>query len=236
MGSTESSVGHTGVYLVDDHPSIRDVIRARINDVIDMEICGETGSSEEALRQIEEDPPTVAIVDLSLEDSHGLDLIESLHVQYPDVQPIVFSMYDEKAYAKRTLEAGGSGYLMKRESTSTLVEAIRTASKGGVYLSKKMTSQILGNVNSESSGPKFPIDELTDRELTVVQMLGQGYSINEITGRLSLARKTIETYRRRAKEKLGYETVSNLLQFAFRWTYAQDTEETSTGSPSSVDQ
>lgn len=224
MSTSYDGASHIDVYLVDDHPPIRDAIRSRLDEVIDMEVCGETGSSEEALHQIEELKPEVAVVDLSLKDGHGLDLIEALHVRCPSVQPVVFSMYDEKTYAERALRAGGSGYLMKKESTDALVEAIRTASEGGVYMSEKMTSRILDNV-AEGGGTNFPIDELTDRELSVVQMLGQGYSVEEIKDRLNLARKTVETYRRRAKEKLGFDKVSELLQFAILRTYGQDATE-----------
>jgi DNA-binding NarL/FixJ family response regulator len=225
MSSEDYSAGHIGVYLVDDHPPIRVAIRDRIDGIIDMEVCGESGSSEEALHQIREVAPTVAVVDLCLEDGHGFDLIENLRVQCPDVRPVVFSMYNEKTYAKRTLRAGGSGYLMKNDSTSALMEAIRTASEGDVYLSEKMTSRVLGHMDGESPGPSFPIDELTDRELSVLQMLGEGYSVEEIGERLDLARKTIETYRRRAKEKLGFDKVSKLLQFAILWRYGQGTGE-----------
>ena len=229
MASNSSAAGHISVFIVDDHPSIRDALRNRISEVMDMDVCGEAGSSEEALRQIEELGPTVVVIDLSLEDGLGLDLIEYLGVRCPDVRPVVFSMYEEKTYAERVLRAGAAGYVMKTESPSTLVKAIRAASNGNVYLSKRMTSRTLGKV-ADGGGPNFPIDELTDRELSVVQMIGQGYSIDEITDRLNLALKTIETYRRRAKEKLGFETVSELLQFAVMWTYGQgqkkkDTQE-----------
>ncbi len=224
MASSYNGTGHIDVYLVDDHPPIRDAIRSRIDEVIDMEVCGETGSSEEALHQIQELGPEVAVVDLSLEDGHGLDLIEALQVQCPSVQTVVFSMYDEKTYAERALRAGASGYIMKKRSTDALVEAIRTASEGGVYMSERMTSRILDNV-ADGGGTNFPIDELTDRELSVVQMLGEGYSVEDITDRLNLARKTVETYRRRAKEKLGFDKVSELLQFAILRRYGKDAQE-----------
>jgi len=217
--------GHIGVYLVDDHPAIRDAIRSQIDGIIDMEVCGGTGSATEAVHQVEERDPEAAVVDISLEDGHGLDLIENLSVRCPNVQPVVFSMYNESVYAERALRAGAAGYLMKKESSSVLMEAIRTASDGGIYLSKKMMSQIVGKVaGGGANHPSFPIDELTDREMSVFQMLGQGYSIEEIKDRLNLARKTIETYRRRAKDKLGLDTVSELLQYAVKWTYGQGTQ------------
>ncbi|MFO8100200.1 MAG: response regulator transcription factor [Salinibacter sp.] len=224
MASNGSPDSHISTFIVDDHPSIRDAIRSRIDEVMDIDVSGEAGSSEEALRQIEELGPTVTVIDLSLEDGHGLDLIENLNARCPDVRAVVFSMYEEEVYAERALRAGAAGYVMKTKSPSALVEAIRRASEGNVYLSERMTSRILSKV-AGGEGPNFPIDELTDRELSVVQMLGQGYSVEEITDRLNLARKTIETYRRRAKEKLGFETVSDLLQFALMWTYRQSGQE-----------
>ena len=238
--SSSNRKDHIGVYLVDDHPAIRDAIGDKIASLIDVEVCGETGSSEEAVREIEELRPEVSVVDISLEDGHGIELIKTLRTRCPEVQPVVFSMYDETVYAERALRAGASGYLMKSDSTDALVDAIRCAHDGGVYLSEKMTSRVLGKIGrGRSDGPSFPIDELTDREMTVFQMLGNGYSIEEIQDRLSLARKTIETYRRRAKNKLGFDTVSELLQYAVQWTYGQGTdgdEDEPPGPPVPADQ
>ena len=224
MSSNDRSTDHIRVYLVDDHPAIREAIRDTIEGTIDMEICGETSSSDEAFREIEELRPDVAIVDISLNDAHGLDLVQNVRSQYPDVRMIVFSMYDENVYAERAIRAGAAGYLMKSEPTKNIIEAVRSAHEGEVYLSRKMSSRILNKVAmGRTSEPSFAIDELTDREMAVFQMLGQGYSVQEIQDRLSLSRKTIETYRRRAKEKLGFETVSELLQYAVQWTYGQGT-------------
>jgi DNA-binding NarL/FixJ family response regulator len=218
------STNHIRVYMVDDHPAIREAIRDTIEGTIDMEICGESSSSDEAFRDIEELRPDVAIVDISLNDAHGLDLVQNVRAQYPDVRIVVFSMYDENVYAERAIRAGAAGYLMKSEPTKNIVEAIRSAHEGEVYLSSKMSSRILNKVAmGRTSEPSFAIDELTDREMAVFQMLGQGYSVQEIQDRLSLSRKTIETYRRRAKEKLGFDTVSELLQYAVQWTYGQGT-------------
>jgi DNA-binding NarL/FixJ family response regulator len=191
---------------------------------MDMEICGQASSSDEAFRMIEKLKPDVAIIDISLNDAHGLDLVQNVRAQYPDVKMIVFSMYDENVYAERAIRAGASGYLMKSEPTKSVIEAIRSVHRGEVYLSRRMASRILNKVAmGRSSQPSFAIDELTDREMAVFQMLGQGYSVQDIQDRLSLSRKTIETYRRRAKEKLGFDTVSELLQYAVQWTYGQGT-------------
>lgn len=224
MSDNNRSTDHIRVYMVDDHPAIREAVRDTIESTIDMEICGESSSSDEAFRDIEELEPDVAIVDISLNDAHGLDLVQNVRAQYPDVRLVVFSMYDENVYAERAIRAGASGYLMKSEPTENIVEAIRSANDGEVYLSRQMSSRILNKVAmGRSSEPSFAIDELTDREMAVFQMLGQGYSVQEIQDRLSLSRKTIETYRRRAKEKLGFDTVSELLQYAVQWTYGQGT-------------
>ena len=224
MSTNSRSTDHIRVYLVDDHPAIREAIRDTIEGTIDMEICGETSSSDDAFREIEELQPDVAVIDISLNDAHGLDLVQNVRSQYPDVRTIVFSMYDENVYAERAIRAGASGYLMKSEPTQNIIEAIRSAYDGEVYLSRKMSSRILNKVAmGRTAEPSFAIDELTDREMAVFQMLGQGYSVQEIQDRLSLSRKTIETYRRRAKEKLGFDTVSELLQYAVQWTYGQGT-------------
>jgi len=224
MPSNQRPTDHIRVYLVDDHPAIREAIRDTVEGAIDMEICGETDSSDEAFRDIEELRPDVVVVDISLNDAHGLDLVQNVRSQYPEVRMIVFSMYDENVYAERAIRAGAAGYLMKSEPTKNIVEAVRRAHDGEVYLSRKMSSRILNKVAmGRTSEPSFAIDELTDREMAVFQMLGQGYSVQEIQDRLSLSRKTIETYRRRAKEKLGFDTVSELLQYAVQWTYGQGT-------------
>lgn len=210
------------VLVVDDHPAIRDAIKDTISGKMDMEVIGEAESGYEAFHVIEKKSPDVAIVDISLKDGHGLDLVQNIRIQYPDVQVVVFSMYDESVYAERAIRAGASSYLMKSESTQVVVDAIRTVMRGEIYLSRQMASRILSKVAvGRSSSPGFAIDELTDREMSVFQMLGQGHSVEEITDRLSLSRKTVETYRRRAKEKLGFDTVAELLQYAVQWTHAQ---------------
>ncbi len=226
MSSPQSPTNHIRTYVVDDHPAIREAIRDTIEATIDMDLCGESGSSEEAFRDIEELKPDVAIVDISLDDAHGLDLVRNVRAQYPDVRILVFSMYDEHVYAERAIRAGASGYLMKSEPTQNIITAIRRVHEGDVYLSDNMSSRISNEAAAgRTSEPSFAIDELTDREMAVFQMLGQGYNVEEIQDRLSLSRKTIETHRRRAKEKLGFDTVSELLQYAVRWTDGQSTSE-----------
>lgn len=222
-GKTKGA-GHIRVFLVDDHPPIREAISDRIHDRMSLEVCGETGRADDAFDRIEELEPDVVVVDISLTDGHGLDLIQNVQAQSPSVGIMVYSMYEEDIFAERAVRAGASGYLMKSASTEKLLEAIRSVHEGEVFLSRRMSSRILNKVaGGQTSEETFPIDALTDRELAVFQMLGEGYGIEEIQDRLNLARKTVETYRRRAKEKLNVDTVSDLLQYAFQWTSGQGT-------------
>ncbi|ARA91840.1 DNA-binding response regulator [Rhodothermaceae bacterium RA] len=210
------------VMVVDDHPAVCEALADTIGNKTDMTLAGETQSASEAMDLVSKLHPDVAIVDISLEDAHGLDLVQNIRDQYPDVQVVVFSMYDEAAYAERAIRAGALGYVMKSEPTYSVIEAIRTVMRGEVYLSRRMASRILSKVvKGRSKHLGFAIDELTDREMAVFQMLGQGHNVEDIADRLNLSRKTVETYRRRAKEKLGFDTVAELLQYAVQWTYGQ---------------
>ena len=212
----------TRVLIVDDHPAIREAIANTIATKLDIEVVGEADSADNALRLIEKHRPDVAVVDISLNDTHGLDLVQNIRSLFNDTKVVVFSMYDEQVYAERAIRAGASGYLMKSEPTQNICQAIRSVQQGDIYLSQRMFSRILGKVASNrSKAPGFAVDELTDREMAVFQMLGEGHSIEAIADRLSLSRKTAEAYRRRAKEKLSLDTVGELIQYAVRWVHSQ---------------
>jgi DNA-binding NarL/FixJ family response regulator len=222
MSSPKSTSSRIRVLVVDDHPAIREAIADIIADKMGMELVGQASNADEAFQIVQKMQPDVAVIDISLEDAHGLDLVQNIRAQYPHVQVVVFSMYDESVYAERAIRAGASGYLMKSEPTQSVVEAIRSVMQGEVYLSRRMASRMLSKIaTGRSSSPGFAIDQLTDREMAVFQMLGEGYSVQEITQRLNLSRKTVETYRRRVKEKLDFETVAELLQYAVQWRYGQ---------------
>ena len=222
----------TSVFLIDDHPVIRSAVREAIAAEDDLTVCGEASTVDEAFHQIETRAPDVAIVDISLQDGHGLDLIQNIEAQYPDVDRIVFSMYNERVYAERAIRAGALGYVMKNQPTNQLIEAIRHVEDDDLYLSKSMTSRLLNKAASRQDSDSTSVtSQLTDRELSVFQMLGQGHSVEEIKTRLNLARKTIETYRRRAKEKLGFESVADLLRYAVKWTRTQGPGEETIPAP-----
>ncbi len=215
------------IFVVDDHPAIQEALAATVGSESDLELVGSARTATEGMEQIRELRPDVVVVDISLEDAHGLDLVHQIRSELPETQVVVFSMYDEVAYAERAIRAGAMGYVMKSESTQSVVEAIRTVMQGEVYLSHRMASRILSKVVRGRSVQHHMVslDTLTDREMAVFQLLGQGYSIEEIMQRLNLSRKTVETYRRRAKEKLGFSSVSELLQFAVQWTYQHTRQE-----------
>lgn len=211
--------------MIDDHPAIREALAHTINGRRDLTFVGEAESTSEAVELIGSVNPDVAVVDISLKEGHGLDLVEEIRSKFTDVQVIVFSMYDETAYAERAIRAGALGYVMKSAPIQDVVEAIREAAAGRIYLSRNMASRMLTRMVKGRLRPglKFAVDELTDRELAVFHMLGEGLSVDEIADRLGLSRKTVEAYRRRAKEKLGLDTVSELLQHAVHWASGRKT-------------
>lgn len=215
------------IFIVDDHPAIREALASAINLKEDMEAIGSVGTVEEALSRIREDEPHVIVVDISLEDGDGLTLIDQIRANGSDAGILVYSMYDESVYAERALRAGALGYIPKSESTEEVMNALRSVAQGEVYLSDPMASKILSKVIQRQDYAAAPLEQLTDRELTVFRMLGEGASVREIADQLDLSRKTIETYRRRAKEKLGYDTVQGLLRFAVQWAGEGSTEQNS---------
>ncbi len=213
------------VMVVDDHPAVRDAVAIAIGAQPDMSLTGVAGSAAEAFEVMRGGDPDVAVVDISLGDAHGLDLVQSLRAERPGLKVVVFSMYDEAVYAERALRAGALGYVRKSEPTSSVTDAIRAAAEGEIYLARRAASRLLARVangTDAGDGEATGLSELTDREMAVFQLLGQGQTADDISDRLNLSRKTVETYRRRAKEKLGLDSVAELLQFAIRWTYAQD--------------
>lgn len=212
----------TAVYMVDDHPVICKAVANALDDTLGVELYGYATSFEEAHSQIEVDEPDVVIVDVSLPDTHGLDLTKAIKSLNSNVAVLVFSMYDETVYAERALRAGASGYVMKTAPVSRLVEAIRRIERGETYLSPRMSNRIVRRMAQTGSAEAcFSIDELTERELEIFRMLGHGYSVDAIQDELDLSRKTVETHRRRAREKLDLDSISELLQYALQWTFVE---------------
>lgn len=204
------------VCVVDDHPHLREAVADAIETAADMEVCGEAGNVSDGFREIETSSPCVAVIDLSLEDNYGLTLIENVRAEVRDVGSLAFSVYDERVYARRALEAGASGYLMKTEPTRRLIDAIRSVHRGEIVLSDETALRLFQDVAERaSSKDQLPFSELSGEEKEVARLLSQGKRPEKVQDRLGLSSQVLETHRRRAKETLGLEQISGLLQHAF---------------------
>ena len=220
---TQADKGKTKVIIVDDHPIIRQGLAELINHEQDLVVCGYAEDAHEALGIIKETEPNIVIVDISLKETSGMDLTKDIKAQYPNLPVLVLSMHDESLYAERMLRAGAKGYVMKAEATENVVTAIRKILSGQIYVSDKMAAKMVRKLvgGSPDAGASV-IERLSDRELEVFRMIGQGYGTRQIAERLHLSIKTIETYREHIKEKLNLADASELLQYAIQWTHSQD--------------
>jgi len=208
------------IFIVDDHTMFREGLRQLIDREPDMTVCGDAAGAEEALEKIEDSKPDLAIVDLSLSGSTGIDLIKTLKIKYADLPVLVVSMHEESVYAERALHAGATGYVMKQEPAKTVKVAIRKVLGGDMHLSEKMTASLLGKFMSggQTVLPVSPIDKLSDRELEVFRMLGQGKMTRQIAAELNLTIATINSFRNRIKEKLNLKNSAELVMQAIQWT------------------
>lgn len=216
--SKGDSVSPISVLIVDDHPAICEALSAAIDGADGIQVLGTAGNVDATLAFLEGHTPDVVVVDISLADGSGLSLINSIEARTPSARVLVYSMYDGRVYADQSLRAGALGFVPKSTPTTDLLTAIHVVSRGEVYVSKKMESKIVRSVAGRGTYVTDPEDQLSDRELTVFKMIGSGNSVREIANHLKLSRKTVETYRRHVKQKLGYETVDELLRFAVLWT------------------
>jgi len=211
----------TNILIVDDHPLVRAGIAQLIGDCPDLAVCGEAANMAEALRQIDISPPDLAIIDLSLAGGSGLDLIEHIKARNLNILMLVASMHDETLYAERVLAAGARGYINKQEAQSNIIRAIRQVLGGKVYLSEAMTERLLrGMVDARVD--KRDIDGLSNRELQVFELIGQGVPASQIASQLNLSIKTIETHQANIKKKLGLNSAHELNQRAIRWVMNEE--------------
>ncbi|MEY2546288.1 MAG: hypothetical protein QOG48_1405 [Verrucomicrobiota bacterium] len=218
--------GHTQrkhrIFLIDDHPLVREGLASLINQQQDMTVCGQAEDSAEAITRIREDRPDVALVDISLKNESGLELVKNLEAEFPLVALIVLSMHDEALYAERALRAGARGYVMKRETTKNVLTAIRRVLAGDVYVSERVVNAMARRMNSRKPNAATPVEQLSDRELEIFRLLGQGRTTSQIAEDLHLSLKTVQAYCARAKEKFGVNSLSELLRAAIRWEDAMN--------------
>jgi DNA-binding NarL/FixJ family response regulator len=206
------------IFLVDDHPLVREWLTNLINQQPDLVVCGESENAPQALQAIAASKPDVAIVDISLKDSSGIELIKDLKESQPGVAVLVLSMHDEAHYAERALRAGAKGYVMKRDTTKKVIEGIRRVLEGKLYISEKVGEMLAVRfVAGDRAGSRSEIEQLSDRELEVFEMLGQGLGTRQIAETLRVSIKTIQAYCARMKEKLNLKSATELLREAIRW-------------------
>lgn len=209
------------IFLIDDHPLVREGLTNLINGQGDLMVCGEAEDSAGAMAGIATSRPDVALIDISLKNESGLELLKNLDSQFPLVALIVLSMHDEALYAERALRAGARGYVMKRETTKSVLSAIRRVLQGSVCVSERVVNSMarrLGLSGKASAGS--PVERLSDRELEIFRLLGQGRTTSQIADDLHLSLKTVQAYCARAKEKFGVNSQGELLRAAIRWEVA----------------
>ena len=210
------------VLLVDDHPLVRDGLVNLISQQTDLQICGEAGNEPQALDLIRTVRPDVAIVDISLETGSGIELIKSIKAMFPAVTILVLSMHDESLYAERALRAGARGYVMKCEAAKKVIEAIRCVLAGQLYVSNKIAALMAEKfVEGRPAANASPIEQLSNRELEVFQLLGLGHNTRQIADHLHVGFKTVQAYCARIKEKLKLANATELLREAIRWQESQ---------------
>ena len=199
------------VLIVDDHPIVRQGLKRMIDAEADLEVCGEADSEPNARSAVRELDPDIVIVDLSLQDGDGLELVRALHAHHPEIPMLVLSMHDEAIYAERMLAEGASGYIMKQAAADQLLTALRTVLQGDTFLSPEMAAVQKEAANKMGSDP---LQRLSNRELQVLNLVGRGVSSRDIANELGLSVKTVESHRQSIKRKLHLLTNSQLLKYA----------------------
>lgn len=214
----ETGQPKANVFIVDDHPLVREWLTNLINQQTDLAVCGESESAPQAFSAIAACRPDVAIVDISLKDSSGIELIKNLKESCPGVAVLVLSMHEESHYAERALRAGAKGYVMKGETTQKVVQAIRRILEGKLYVSGPLTEAMAaGFVGGRTLSGDSPLGLLSDRELEVFEMLGRGLGTRQIAETMGISFKTVQAYCARMKEKLNLASGTELLREAIRW-------------------
>lgn len=213
------------VLLIDDHPFMRAGLAQLINAQPDLVVCGEAGNPVEAFQSLAKIKPELVLSDLTMPGRSGLEFIKDLRAALPDLAILVVSMHDEVVFAERALRAGARGYIMKEAGGENLLAAIRQVLRGEVYVSPRMSSQILNNLSTRRPrGSTSPIEQLTDREFEVFQLIGQGKSTRDVAEQLHLSSKTVDVHRSHIKEKLGLKDTTALIRHAVRWVETQTVE------------
>jgi DNA-binding NarL/FixJ family response regulator len=220
----KSNGGKSRVYLVDDHAMFREGLRQLIERDPEIVVCGDADEAGAALQGINTTHPDLVIVDISLGGTSGIDLIKAIKKEYEDLPVLVVSMHDESLYAERAMRAGAMGYVMKHEPSKTVKAAIRKVLGGDMHLSDKMASSMVGKfMRGNTEQPASPLEALSDRELEVFRMLGQGKGVRVIADEMNVTIATINSFRNRIKEKLHLKTSTEVMLRAIQWVQDETT-------------
>lgn len=209
------------IFVVDDHPIVRKGLAAQFAELTDVVICGEADDVVDAFTRIAEAQPDLVIIDISLKNSNGIDLVKRLKARFPNLRTLIWSMYPEALYAERALGAGANGYVNKGCSPAQFMEAVRAVLDGKTFISSEMSEKILGRISGKKEQQTSYIEKLTDRELQAFEYLGQGLTTQQIALKMHVSPKTIDTYRARIKEKLSLANATELIQHAVRWSMGE---------------
>jgi DNA-binding NarL/FixJ family response regulator len=217
-----SQAGKDKVFLVDDHPIVRQGLALLIDREADLCVCGEADGGSGVLQAIAELRPNIVVLDISLNGPDGIDILKTLRMREPALPVLVLSMHDEVTYAERALRAGANGYIMKQEATERVLVAIRRILRGEVYLSDRLTSRMLQNfVGGSAPSADSPVSSLSDRELEVFRLIGEGHATRQIADELHISIKTVESYQAHIKEKLALRNARELVQHAIQWSVSE---------------
>lgn len=212
------------IFILDDHPMMREGLATLVRREPDLEVCGEAESANEALEKIGRLRADLVLADITLPDKSGLEFIKDAQAMHPGISILVISMHDEAIYAERVLRAGGRGYIMKQEGGQRLMAAMRQVLGGRISVSEKMSARLLETFSARSGGggmDSSPTDGLSDREFEIFQLIGRGLGTREIAGRLHLSVKTVEVHRANIKTKIGVKTAPELIRHAVKWVESQ---------------
>jgi DNA-binding NarL/FixJ family response regulator len=210
------------VFLVDDHPIVRQGLTQLFNREADLTVCGEAGQAQNAVGVTTATKPDILVLDISLDGPDGLDLLKEVRERIPDLPVLVLSMHDESIYAERALRAGANGYIMKHEDAEKVLMALRRILNREMYVSDRIAERMLRQYIGRAAGVnRSPVEGLTDRELEVFRMIGEGYGTRQIAEKLHLSVKTVETYQAHIKEKMSFRSARQLVQHAVLWVLAE---------------
>jgi DNA-binding NarL/FixJ family response regulator len=223
VGSNSAARKKT-VFVVDDHPIVRQGLTLLINQEADLAVCGEAEEMHSALSAIQSAHPDILIVDISLNGPDGLELLKNIRITSPRLPVLILSMHDESIYAERALRAGANGYIMKQEATEKVLVALRRILSGEIYVSDRIANSMLRHyVRGANPSEHSSISDLTDRELEVFRLIGEGHGTRQIAEALHLSVKTVESYQAHIKEKLSLRSARELVQHAVQWNVREKT-------------